>query len=82
MTILSEPSSMSKKGSSSRSAQLKSAKKGKGVATSTSPICYNIVPYEEVLPPISNIVLEESPMVKTQSTKKSTAVKSKPPPPR
>lgn len=63
---------MSKKGSSSQSAQPKSAKKGKGVATSTLPICYDIVPYGEVPPP----------MVKTQSSKKSAAVKSKSSPPR
>ena len=73
---------MLKKGSSSRSALPKSAKKCKGVATSIPPICYDIIPYGEVPPPIGNIVLEESPMAKTQSTKKSVVVKSKPPPPR
>lgn len=81
--ISNAPPSTSKKSSTYRSTKPKSAKKSKGVATSTPTVCFDIVPYGEKLPPIGNIVLDETPLVlKTRIARKSTIVNSKPPLPK
>ena len=69
-----------KKGSTSRSAKPKPAKKG----DDSSETCSNIVPFEGNLPPIGNIVLESSPpsSARTYSSRHPTASKSRPTTPR
>ena len=69
-----------KKGSVSRSAKTKSAKRG----DDSSETCSDIVPYEGGFPPIGNIVLEgsPSPFACTHSSRHPTAGKPKPVAPR
>lgn len=45
----------------SKLAKPKSTKKGMGIATSASKVCFDIVPYMGDLPPIGSIVLESTP---------------------
>lgn len=77
----SEPASIRKKGTTSKSVKSKSTKKGKGVAIEASKTYFYIVPYRENLLPIGSIVLKStSPFsVRTRSTRRSTATKSRPP---
>ena len=69
-----------KKGSISRSAKPKPAKKG----DDSSETCFDVVPYEGSLPPIGNIVLEDSPPPSacTRSSRHTIAGKSRPAAPR
>ena len=69
-----------KKGSVSQSAKPKSTKRG----NDSSETCFDIVPYEGGLPPIGNIVLEDSapPSTCTHSSRCPTASKLKPSAPR
>ncbi|KAL0010851.1 hypothetical protein SO802_005959 [Lithocarpus litseifolius] len=66
-----------KKGLVSQSAKPKSTKKG----DDSSETCSNIVQYKEGLPPIDNIVLENTPppSVRTCSSKRFTAARPRPP---
>lgn len=59
---MNAPPSTLKKSSTSQSVKPKFAKKGKGVVECTPTACFDIVPYGEDLPPISSIVLEETPL--------------------
>ena len=69
-----------KKGSMSRTAKSKSAKKG----DDSSETCSDLVPYKEGIPPIGNIVLKSSPppSTRTHSSRYSTVSKPKPSAPR
>ena len=71
---------LTKKGSASRSAKPKSAKKGADV----SEVCLDIVPYKGGLHPIGNIVLERTPPppARARSTRRFVVAKSRPPMPR
>ena len=69
-----------KKGSMSRTAKSKSAKK----SDDSSETCSDLVPYKEGIPPIGNIILKSSPppSTRTHSSRYSTASKPKPSAPR
>ena len=70
-----------KKGLSSKSANLKSTKKGKGVTVGAFETCFDIVPSRGDFSPIGSIVLEcTAPLsTRTPSTWKFAMAKSKPP---
>lgn len=65
-----------KKGSISKSAKPKFAKKGKDVPE----VCLEIVPYKGGLPSIGNIILESTPppSARARSIRRSAAAKSRP----
>ena len=73
-----------KKGSASKSAKYKSAKKGKGAAIGAHKACLEIVPYKEDLPLIGNLVLKSTPpsSARTHSIRRSVVAKSRPSLPR
>ena len=50
-----------KKGSTSKSAKSKSAKKGEGAATDAPKVCSKIVPYKKGLLPIGSIIIKSTP---------------------
>jgi len=69
-----------RKGSVSKSAKSKFAKKGKDVPK----VCLEIVPYKGGLPPVGNIILKSTlpPSARAHSTRRSVVAKSRPPLPR
>lgn len=68
---------LTKKGSVSWSAKPKSTKKG----DNSFETCSNIVPYKESLPPLGNIVIENSPSPSAHTCSSRISIVAKPRPP-